>query len=280
MGDHANKANAEAQKNIKRYQQQQKEIQAALEEEQRNRDDLREQLGISERRSNALHNELEESRTLLEQADRGRRQAEAELAEAHESLNELSASASSLCLAKRKLEGELQTLHADLDEMLNEAKNSEEKAKKAMVDAARLADELRAEQEHAQTQEKMRKALEVQVKEMQVRLEEAEGNALKSTKKTISKLEGRVRELETQLDDEARRHADAQKNLRKCERRIKELTFQSDEDKKNHERMQDLVDKLQQKIKTYKRQIEEAEEIAALNLSKFRKAQQELEERA
>jgi myosin protein heavy chain/myosin heavy chain 6/7 len=42
--------------------------------------------------------------------------------------------------------------------------------------------------------------------------------------------------------------------------------------------MQDLVDKLQQKIKTYKRQIEEAEEIAALNLAKFRKAQQELEE--
>lgn len=39
-----------------------------------------------------------------------------------------------------------------------------------------------------------------------------------------------------------------------------------------------MVDKLQQKIKTYKRQIEEAEEIAALNLAKFRKAQQELEE--
>jgi len=35
---------------------------------------------------------------------------------------------------------------------------------------------------------------------------------------------------------------------------------------------------LQQKIKTYKQQIEEAEEIAALNLAKFRKAQQELEE--
>merc|ERR1711962_1496125 len=36
--------------------------------------------------------------------------------------------------------------------------------------------------------------------------------------------------------------------------------------------------KLQSKIKVYKQQIEEAEEIAALNLAKFRKAQQELEE--
>ena len=72
--DHANKANAEAQKTIKRYQNEIKETQARLEEEQRARDDVREQLGISERRANALHGELEESRTLLEQADRGRRQ--------------------------------------------------------------------------------------------------------------------------------------------------------------------------------------------------------------
>lgn len=145
-----------------------------------------------------------------------------------------------------------------MDELLNEAKNSEEKAKKAMVDAARLADELRAEQDHAQTQEKLRKALEQQIKDLQVRLDEAESNALKGGKKAIQKLEQRVRELENELDGEQRRHADAQKNLRKTERRIKELSFQSEEDRKNHERMQDLVDKLQQKIKTYKRQIEEA----------------------
>ncbi|ROT74108.1 myosin heavy chain type 6a [Penaeus vannamei] len=113
-----------------------------------------------------------------------------------------------------------------------------------MVDAARLADELRAEQEHAQTQEKMRKGLELSVKELQTRLEEFEATAHKTAEKPFSKLEARIRDLETQLDDEARRHADAQKNLRKCERRIKELSFQSEEDKKNHERMQDLVDKL------------------------------------
>ena len=149
-------------------------------------------------------------------------------------------------------------LQADLEEILNEAKNSEEKAKKAMIDAARLADELRAEQEHAQSQEKMRKAVEAQIKELQVRLDEAERAALMGGRKTIAKLEERIRAVEQELDGEQRRHADAQKNLRKGERRIKELTFQAEEDHKNHERMQDLVDKLQQKIKTYKRQIEEA----------------------
>ena len=42
--------------------------------------------------------------------------------------------------------------------------------------------------------------------------------------------------------------------------------------------MTELVDKLQNKTRTYKKQIEDAEEIAALNLAKFRKAQQQLEE--
>merc|ERR1719452_207709 len=96
----------------------------------------------------------------------------------------------------------------------------------------------------------MRKGLEIQVKELEVRFEEAESNAIKATKKQIGKLEARVKELEALYDDE----------------------------KKNHERMQDLVDTLQQKVKTYKRQIEEAEEIGALNLVKFRKTQSELEE--
>merc|ERR1739837_22844 len=82
---------------------------------------------------------------------------------------------------------------------------------------------------------------------------------------------------------ENRRMADSQKNLRKSERRIKEMTYASDEDRRNHERMQGLIDQLQAKIKTYKKQIEEAEEIAALNLAKFRQSQAMLadaEERA
>ncbi|XP_047497306.1 myosin heavy chain, muscle-like [Penaeus chinensis] len=276
--DHANKANSDLHKHYKKVQDDIKGMEARVKEEQRLASEYREQYGIAERRYNALYGELQESRTLLEQSDRGRRHAETELNDAREHIGNLTNQNAGLTASKRKLEGEMQTLQADLEEMLSEAKNSEEKAKKAMLDAARLADELRCEQEHAQTQEKMRKGLEVTVKDLQTRLEESEAAALKTGKKAVSELEARIRDLETSLDDETRRHADSQKNLRKCERRIKELAFQSDEDKKNHDRMQDLVDKLQQKIKTYKRQIEEAEEIAALNLAKFRKAQQELEE--
>ncbi|CAH1958783.1 unnamed protein product [Acanthoscelides obtectus] len=117
----------------------------------------------------------------IHEIEKARKRLEAEKDELQAALEEAEAANASLSAAKRKLETELQTLHSDLDELLNEAKNSEEKAKKAMVDAARLADELRAEQDHAQTQEKLRKALEAQIKDLQVRLDEAEANALKGT---------------------------------------------------------------------------------------------------
>ena len=134
------------------------------------------------------------------------------------------------------------------------------------------------EQDLAQSFERDRKLLECQLKDMQARLDDAETNALKGGKKAMNKMESRIRELESEVDAENRRMADAQKNLRKSERRIKEITYSSDEDRKNHERMQALIDQLQSKIKSYKKQIEEAEEIAALNLAKFRNAQSQLAE--
>merc|ERR1712242_22634 len=271
--EHANAANQETQKNIKRYHQKIRDAQTNLENEQRAKDAARDSLLGSQRKANSVQNALEEARTLLEQADRSRRMTEQELSDTNEQLSELTCRNQSIAGAKRKLESEMQTLHGDLDEMGSEAHLSEDKAKKAMVDAARIADELRNEQDLALSFEKDRKLMECQVKDMQQKLDEAEANALKGGKKAMNKMETRIRELESELDAENRRFADAQKNLRKSERRIKELAFAADEDRKNHERMLALIDQLQGKIKAYKKQIEEAEEIAALNLAKFRQAQ-------
>merc|ERR1711981_1265263 len=271
--DHANAANIETQKVIKRYHQQIRDLQSKLEDEQRAKEVCRDQFIAADRRAHSMQNALEEARTLLEQADRARRVTEQELSDTNEQLSELTCQNQAIAGAKRKLESEMQTLHGDLEEMASEAGRSEEKAKKAMVDAARLAEELRAEQDLALSFEKDRKLLECQVKDVQQRLDEAETNALKGGKKAMNKMESRIRELNSELDAENRRFADSQKNLRKSDRHIKELTFASDEDRKNHERMQILIDQLQGKIKAYKKQIEEAEEIAALNLAKYRAAQ-------
>ena len=170
------------------------------------------------------------------------------------------------------------TLSSDLDEMSAEAGLSADKAQRAMVDAARLADELRKEQDIALDLERSKKLLETQVKDAQNKLDEAEQEALKGGRKAVNKMETRIRELESELDSESRRFSDAQKSLRKSERRVKEQSYSQDEDRKNQERMQALIEQLQGKVKSYKKQIEEAEEIAALNLAKFRRVQDQLAE--
>jgi len=276
--EHANAGAMETQGTIKKYAQQVRDAQVKADDEARLKSIAMDDKVAGDRKSAAMQNSLEEARTMLEQSDRQRRSAEQELQDTNETLADLTNNNQAITAAKRKLDCEYNTLMADLDEMSAEAAMSEEKAARAMIDAARLADELRSEQDVAQTLEKDRRLLEAQCKDAQARADEAEVNALKGGKKAMLKMESRIRELESELDAESRRYGDAQKNLRRSERRIKELVFASDEDKKNHERMQALIDQLQNKIKTYKKQIEEAEEIAALNLAKFRQTQAALGE--
>merc|ERR1712014_196750 len=198
-------ANAETQKTIKKYHGSIRDAQAKLEGEQRAKEVTRDGLLASERKANSTQNALEEARTLLEQSDRARRITEQELSDTNEQHSELTCQNQAIAGAKRKLESEMQTLHGDLDEMVGEAKISEAKAVKAMTDAARLAEELRAEQDVAAGFERERKLLECQVKDCQTRLDDAEANALKGGKKAMNKMETRIRELESEVDAEQRR---------------------------------------------------------------------------
>merc|ERR1712077_128888 len=122
-----------------------------------------------------------------------------ELCEARAAVNDMTTINSKASSDKRRLEGAIHTMHAEIDDMLSQAKSSEEKAKKAMVDAARLADELRAEQEHASSQEKAKRALESQIVELDQRLAEANEIAAKGGRNAMAKLESRIRELEIEL---------------------------------------------------------------------------------
>jgi len=276
--DHANKANIEGQKTIKRYQGQLRETIQAFEDEARSRQEVAEAVGLAERKANALNGEVEESRSLLDSADRAKRQIEQELSEARNAVNEMSVINSKASHEKRAFESHIHTLQAEIDEMLALAKNSEEKSKRAMIDAARLADELRSEQDHFGSEVRAKRALESQLNELETRLGEAEALAMKGGKQAMSKLEMKIHELEVELGSVQSHTQENYKAFQRAERRVKELQFQKEEDSKNQERMSELANKLQQKIKAYKQQIEEAEEIAALNLAKFRKAQQEYEE--
>merc|ERR1711955_153874 len=269
--DHANKANSEGLKSIKRYQGQLRETIQLFEDEARAKAQITEQVGISEHKAASLSGEVEESKALLDGAERAQRQLQGDIADARSAVNNMQTINGRDMTAKRQLESSIHTMQAEVDGMLVAAKNAEEKSKKAMVDAARLADELRAEQDHATSMGTAKNSLGNQLGELEGRLADAENAAM-------AKLEGKIRELEAELASTQSRTGEAAKALQRAERKSKELAFAQGEDRKNQDRMSELAAKLQGKIKTYKQQIEEAEEIAALNLAKFRKAQQELEE--
>uniref|UniRef100_A0AAY5K1E8 Myosin, heavy chain b n=1 Tax=Esox lucius TaxID=8010 RepID=A0AAY5K1E8_ESOLU len=275
---HANRQAAESQKQLRNVQGQLKDAQLHLDEALRGQEDMKEQIAMVERRNNLMTSEIEELRAALEQTERSRKVAEQELVDASERAGLLHSQNTSLINSKKKLEGDLAQIQGEVEDAVQEARNAEEKAKKAITDAAMMAEELKKEQDTCSHLERMKKNLEVTVKDLQHRLDEAENLAMKGGKKQLQKLEARVRELEAEVEAEQRRGAEAIKGVRKYERRVKELTYQTEEDKKNVNRLQDLVEKLQMKVKAYKRQAEEAEEQSNTHLSRYRKVQHELEE--
>uniref|UniRef100_A0A3Q1EAS7 Slow myosin heavy chain 1 n=1 Tax=Acanthochromis polyacanthus TaxID=80966 RepID=A0A3Q1EAS7_9TELE len=274
----ANRQAAEAQKQLKGVHAHLKDSQLQLDEAVRASEDLKENIAIVDRRNNLLQAELDELRSVVEQTERGRKLAEQELLDVSERVQLLHSQNTSLLNQKKKLEGDTSQLQNEVEEAVQECRNAEEKAKKAITDAAMMAEELKKEQDTSAHLERMKKNMEQTIKDLQHRLDEAEQIAMKGGKKQIQKLEARVRELENEVDLEQRRSSDSVKGIRKYERRIKELTYQTEEDKKNMSRLQDLVDKLQLKVKSYKRTAEEAEEQSNVNLGKLRKIQHELEE--
>ncbi|CAO2643644.1 Myh1 [Lemmus lemmus] len=241
--NHSNRMAAEALRNYRNTQGILKDTQLHLDDALRGQEDLKEQLSMVERRANLLQAEIEELRATLEQTERSRKMAEQELLDASERVQLLHTQNTSLINTKKKLETDISQIQGEMEDIVQEARNAEEKAKKAITDAAMMAEELKKEQDTSAHLERMKKNMEQTVKDLQLRLDEAEQLALKGGKKQIQKLEART-----------------------------------EEDRKNVLRLQDLVDKLQSKVKAYKRQAEEAEEQSNVNLAKFRKIQHELEE--
>lgn len=92
---------------------------------------------------------------------------------------------------------------------------------------------------------------------LSIRLEEVEANAVVGSRRIITKLEARIRDMEVELDEEKRRHAETIKILRKKERTVKEIALQCEEDQKNVILLQESLEKATQKINIYKRQVNE-----------------------
>merc|ERR1711978_9217 len=112
--DHANKANAEGLKAVKRYQLQLRETIQAFEDEARSKAQITEQVGISERKAAALSGEVEESKALLDGANRAIRQLQNDIADPRGAVNNMQTINGRDMTSKRQLESSIHTLRLKL----------------------------------------------------------------------------------------------------------------------------------------------------------------------
>ena len=166
---------------------------------------------------------------------------------------------------------------ANYEDMARELKLADDRANKAANDAQHFEGLLREELVKVSKIDTAKKALETEVKNLTIRMEEIETTAVSSSKRTIMKMEQRIVELEEFLSKEKSLHVETTTTLHKKERSVKELLLQSEEDRKNILILQESLERLNEKIKMYKRQLEEQESISNSNIMRVKKFQRELE---
>ncbi|CAK5015482.1 unnamed protein product [Meloidogyne enterolobii] len=276
--DMANKTNVEAQKNIKKQIAQIQELQLQVEEEQRKREEQRENFLMSERKLNIIASERDELLIRKEAIDREKSRIEAEVQEERSRKGEYQVENAQLNAVKRQLDNDLQIVKTELDKTLNELKIAEEVFKKVNADLTRLNEELKNEQHHHDHLERQKRLLDSQLKELQLRLDQAEATVQRVGQRTVDQLQQLIIARNNELDSEQKRHKEIIRQLNKSEREVREKQFQVEEQRKCCSKMHELIEKLQAKIRVYKKQTEEAEEVAAMNLQKFRQIQSQLDE--
>jgi chromosome segregation ATPase len=144
--NHANVINLDLHRENKKLQQNLNDLYVQIDDEQKQKNDAKDLATQMDRRAISIQNELEEFRSMLDQVERARKSTEASLNESNDRINELTLINANLNNQKRKLENDLMTIQGELNDNLNESKNSEERIRKASGDVFRITDELRKEQ--------------------------------------------------------------------------------------------------------------------------------------
>ncbi|KAK5642657.1 hypothetical protein RI129_008824 [Pyrocoelia pectoralis] len=275
--DVANKTNIDLQKTIKKQSLQLNEITAQYDEINRQLQITMDSLSVTQRKYQALMAECEEIRGNYETALRAKKAVELQYEEAHSRINELGTLNANLNSSKIKIEQEFQTVIADYEEVTKELRISDERYQRVQVELKHTVELLHEEQERVVKIEAIKKSLEIEVKNLSVRLEEVEANAIVGGRRIIGKLEARIRDIELELDEEKRRHAETIKILRKKERTVKEVMIQCEEDQKNISLLTESLDKANQKLSLFKRQLSEQEGMSQQSVTRVRRFQRELE---
>ncbi|XP_053393233.1 myosin-10-like isoform X7 [Mercenaria mercenaria] len=268
----------DAIKQYKKIQAQMKDFGRELDEARMSRDEMQAQFKENEKRLKNLETDNLKLQEDLAAAERGRRNAEAERDELQDELGSNTTGKSALLDEKRKLEARISQLEDELDDEQGANADLLDKARKATMQYEQCQTDLQSERSVTQKLETQRMQLERQNKDMKEKLSELEGQIRTRTKATIAALEGKVSNLEEQLDLETKERNTLQRANRRLEKKLKEQAIQAEDERRHADQYKEQVDKMNARVKALKRQVDEAEEeVTRMNAQK-RKIQRDLDD--
>merc|ERR1719420_2443052 len=203
---------------------------------------------------------------------------QAELEAANDRTNELMMEINEHNKEKRQLEMEVNSANAAVEEAINSARSADIAGKKAAADAAKMAEQLNREVSRVSSLEAKKKKLEGQLVTMEIKIRELESGSLKGGKKYVMKLEMDQRELESELQNMMKLHAEGVKQVKKMERIVRESDQRAKDAKVDSGRIMELMETLEAKLKKEKSCSDEVHEHLQIHMSKARKLQLQLDD--
>lgn len=250
----------------------------------------------TEKRMMIMVSDMEEMGSKCDDLENNKRAADSELLDAENTIGDLRTENSNLVMTMKKLESSMNELRvrlkisnmsfkilkllvinsiklhiiynynfnlfqAEIENHSMEMKQQEDLRNKVHGDLARLNADLKREKENGFKVDKQKRTIEIQLKEMQLTYEESESGFNKGEKMNMQRLEGRIKALEAELENEHRHRQETERNLRKQERSLKDYVVQSEEDKKIHEKLMEDIEDMNKRLRVYKQQLEESVQI-------------------
>ncbi|KAL1005872.1 hypothetical protein UPYG_G00065020 [Umbra pygmaea] len=274
----SNKGRDEAIKQLRKIQGQMKDFQRELEDARAAREEVLGTAKESEKKAKSLEAELLQLQEELAAAERARKQAEAERDELSDELASNSSGKSALSDEKRRLEAKISQLEEEIEEENSNMEILNDRLRKSTQQVDQLNTELQTERTTSQKNESARQQLERQNKDLKAKLQEMENQVKSKFKSSITALEGKVAQLEEQLEQESREKQGIAKTMRQKDKKLKDLMIQVEDERKQAEQYKDQAEKGNVRMKQLKRQLEESEEESQRITAARRKLQRELDE--
>lgn len=226
----------------------------------------------------SLRSSLDEITAERDALFREKRSIEARLEEAKAGLDELANSESPSLRNAAHMDREILELKSSLAQQEDIAAAAVEKMRRAEALAAEVQKDIAAERENNADLQKQKVTLEKNFNELQMKLIDLETKGYSTASHDIKFLHSRIKELESQLEEQENERSKSQRSVRNVDRIVKDLQSQIDRKDKQNTQLQEDVARMRDKVDKLLKTIDELQSSESANELSARRAERELRE--